>query len=392
VVVAPAAFKGALAASAAARALGAGLRLAASGVETRLVPVADGGEGTLDALVTAAGGRRRSFRVDDPLGRPVDADIGLLPGGTAVVELAQASGYERLAPDERDPEAASSAGTGELIRAAMDVGARRIVVGVGGSATSDGGLGLARALGARILDDRGEELGGRGADLLRVAAVDRSGLDPRLAAVPVEVACDVRSPFHGPDGAARVFGPQKGASPAAVDRLDAGLARLAGVLGRETGVDVAGLPGAGAAGGAAGMLAALVGARLRPGAEAVLEAVGLSERLDGAGLCVTGEGRLDEQTAAGKAPAAVAGACGRAGVPCVGVFGQVALLPGLVRRLGLAAALPVGRELRPLADALEQTETDLAAMGAALGGLYAALGGWAPPASQPSTASSTPSP
>ena len=206
-VVAPAPFKGALPAAAAARAIAAGLRLAVPGVETRAVPVADGGEGTLDALVAAAGGRRRPVVACDPLGRPVEAAVGELPGGVAVVELALASGYERLEPGERDPEATSTRGTGELIRAALDLGARRIVVGLGGSATTDGGLGLAVALGVRVLDAEGRELEGRGADLRRVARIDLSGRDPRLDDVAIEVACDVHAAFHGPRGAARLYGP-----------------------------------------------------------------------------------------------------------------------------------------------------------------------------------------
>ncbi len=372
VVVAPAPFKGALSAAGAARAVAAGIRLAVPGVETRLVPVADGGEGTLDALVAAAAGRTRGFTVADPLGRPVAAPVGLLPGGTAVVELASASGYERLAPHERDPERTGTRGTGELIRAALDLGARRIVVGVGGSATTDGGLGIAIALGARVTDAAGAPLAGTGGDLARVAAVDLAGLDPRLAATEVVVACDVTSPLCGPEGAARVFGPQKGASPAAVERLDAGLAHLARVITPLRGVDAAALPRAGAAGGAAGGMAAMLGALLVDGAGVVLEAAGLAGRLDGAAWCVTGEGRLDEQTLAGKAPAAVAAACRTAGVPCVGLFGQVAILPGMIRRMGLAAAFPVRREARTLAEDLAACETDLAAMGAAVGGLLAA--------------------
>lgn len=372
VVVAPAAFKGALSASAAARAIGAGLRLAVPGLETRLVPVADGGEGTTDALVAAAGGRVRGFTVSGPLGEPVEAALGLLPGGTAVVELAQASGWERVPSERRDPERTSTRGTGELIRAALDLGATRVIVGLGGSATNDGGLGLARALGVRALDAEGRELEGRGADLVRVARLDLSGRDPRLAGVDLAVACDVTNPFHGPEGAAYVFGPQKGADPDAVRRLDAGLARLAAVVRDTTGVDLQAIPGAGAAGGAAGGLAALLGARLVPGAPLVLDAVGFTGRLEGAALCVTGEGRLDEQSLRGKAPAAVAEACRDAGVPCVAVCGAVALLPGLVRRMGLAAALPVTREARSLEEALAATETDLAAMGAALGGLWSA--------------------
>ena len=373
IVVAPAPFKGAVSAPDAARAIAAGVRLAATGVETRLVPVADGGEGTLDALVAAAAGRTRTFEVLDPLGRPVSAEIGLLPGGTCVVELARASGFERLWDDERDPIATSTFGTGQLIRAALDFEPSRIVVTVGGSATNDGGLGIVRALGARLLDAGGLELEGSGADLGRIATIDRSGLDPRLADVRIAVACDVRNPFYGPDGAAAVFAPQKGADERTVAVLDGGLVHLADVLAATTGVDVQELPGSGAAGGAAGGMAALLGATIVPGADLVLDAVGLADHLVDARLCITGEGRLDEQTLHGKAPAAVAAACREAGVPCVGVCGELALLPGLVRRLGLVAAFPIGRSLRPLADALAETETDLAAMGAALGGLLVAL-------------------
>lgn len=372
VVVALAPFKGALTAAEASRAVAAGVRLAATGVETRVVPVADGGEGTLDALVAAAGGRRRGSLVLDPLGREVQAAIGELPGHTAVVELAQASGYERLTEAERDPERTSTFGTGQQIRAALDLGLTRIVVGLGGSATTDGGMGLARALGVRFRDAAGAELEGRGTDLGRVSEVDLSGLDPRLADAELLVACDVRSPLVGPEGAAAVFGPQKGASAEAVARLDAGLRTYARAIARATGRDVADLPGAGAAGGAAAGLVALLGGRLTPGAALVLEAARLGERLRGAALCITGEGRLDAQSLQGKAPAAVAGACREAGVPCVGVCGELDLLPGLVRRMGLAAAFPVNRRLRRLPDALAEAETELAAMGAAIAGLWRA--------------------
>ena len=370
VVVAPAPFKGALPAAQAARAIGAGVRLALPECEIRSSPVADGGEGTMDALIGALGGRRRPVSAPDPLGRPVDAAIGELPGGAAVVELAQASGYERLRRDERDPEAASTRGTGVLIRAALDLGVRRVIVGLGGSATTDGGLGLALALGARALDAGGAELEGTGADMARVERLDLSGCDPRLADTVIQVACDVNNPFHGPRGAARVFGPQKGADPAAVERLDAGLAHLAGVVRATTGVDLQELPGAGAAGGAAGALAALFGAELTPGAPLVLDAIGFGARLEGAGLCLTGEGRIDETTSAGKAPVAVAAACAAAGVPCVALCGEVALGPGAVRRLGFAGALAIGRRVRDLDAALEATEVDLAAAAAAAAGVW----------------------
>ncbi len=368
-VVAPAAFKGALSAAAAAQAIAAGVRLSAPEVEMRIVPVADGGEGTLDALVAARGGRIRGCAVSDPLGRATSADIGLLPGGTVVVELAQASGYERLTDAERDPEVTSTFGTGQLIRAALDVDPDRIIVTVGGSATNDGGLGMVRALGARLLDGNGVELEGCGADLARVARIDLAGLDPRLPRVAIDVACDVRNPFHGPDGAAWVFGPQKGADAAAVTRLDHGLATLAAVLRTQTGVDVQALPGAGAAGGAAGGMAALLGARIVPGAQLVLDAVGLEHALTGARLCITGEGRLDDQTLQGKAPAEVAAMCRDMGVPCIGVCGELRLSPGLVRDMGMVAAFPIRRELGPLQAALAATQTDLIAIGAALAGL-----------------------
>ena len=374
VVVAPAPFKGALPAAGAARAIGAGVRLALPGCEIRSSPVADGGEGTMEALIAALGGRRRPVTVADPLGREVEAAIGELPGGVAVVELAQASGYERLRSGERDPELASTRGTGELIRAALDLGARRIVVGLGGSATTDGGLGLARVLGVRALDADGAELEGRGVDMARVARIDLTGRDPRLAETVIQVACDVHNPFHGPRGAAAVFGPQKGATPDAVARLDAGLAQVARVVRAQTGIDLQALPGSGAAGGAAGGLAALLGAELTPGAPLVLEAMGFAARLDGAALCVTGEGRIDETTSSGKAPVAVAAACAGAGVPCVALCGEVDLGPAAIRRLGFTAALAIGRRVRGLDAALAATEADLAAAACAVTGIWAAGG------------------
>ncbi len=372
VVVAPAPFKGALPASSAARAIAAGVRLAIPGAVTVALPVADGGEGTLEALVAATGGRRRGVTVADPLGRPVEAGLGELAGGVGVVELAQAAGYELLTDRERDPEATTTRGVGEMIRAALDLGLRRIIVGLGGSATTDGGLGLAAVLGVRALDASGAELAGRGSDMARVASLDLSGRDPRLDDTAIQVACDVDNPFHGPRGAARVFGPQKGADPDAVERLDRGLANLAGVIREATGRDLQGLPGAGAAGGAAGGLAALLGAELTPGAPLVLDALGFAGRLEGADLCITGEGRLDDTSAGGKAPVAVAAACAAAGVPCVALCGAVALGPGAVRRLGFTAALAVGRAVRPLPDALAAAEEDLAAAGAAVAAIWGA--------------------
>jgi len=364
VVVAPAPFKSALGPADAATAIAIGVRQA--GHEAIEVPVADGGEGTMDALVAAAGGRVVQAPARDPLGRPITAGFGQLPDGTAVVELAQASGYERLADAERDPEATSTLGTGDLIRAALDEGATRIVVGVGGSATTDGGMGIAIALGARMLDAHGTALAGTGADLARVASIDLSDLDARLAHVPVEVACDVASPLVGAEGAAHVFGPQKGASPEAVLRLDAGLVNLAAVLAAQGLPGIAHMARAGAAGGAAGGMAAMLGADLIDGGALVIRAAGLVAALQGADLCITGEGRLDAQTRTGKAPAAVAAACASVGVPCVGLFGQVDVSPEVARDMGFVSSITIGRTARALSDALAATADDLTAASAVL--------------------------
>jgi len=323
VVVAPNGFKGCLSAAEAARALGEGLAAGLPGWAVDEVPVADGGEGTVAALVAATGGALRTARVTGPLGEPVEASYGLLGGDgprTAVIEMATASGLPLVPPGARDPLGATTFGTGELLRRAVEVdGCRRLVVGVGGSATTDGGAGAAQALGLRLLDATGRELGRGGAALADLDRVEgRAGV---LAGVEVVVACDVDNPLCGPEGAAAVYGPQKGATPADVARLDAGLARLAEVVERDLGVAVAARPGAGAAGGLAAGLVAFAGARLERGVALVLEAVGLDERLRGADFVVTGEGTLDLQTRRDKAPIGVLRAAQAAGVPCVAVAG-----------------------------------------------------------------------
>jgi glycerate kinase len=370
VLVAPAPFKGACTGPQAARAIAAGVRHGAHGVATVELPVADGGEGTRDALVACREGQLRAFPALDPLGRAIDAGIGLLPGHVAVVELASASGYERLADDERDPEATSTYGTGQLIRAALDFNPSMIVVGVGGSATTDGAMGLVRALGGRFLDASGHELTGIGADAGRVRSIDLAGLDPRLGDVTIRVACDVRNPLCGPNGAAAVFGPQKGASPDAVARLDAGLAHLARIMATIAGVDVTDLPRAGAAGGAAGGMHAMLGAQLVSGADVVLDVIGFDAMLDETDLVVTGEGRLDGQSLEGKAAVAVAARAGARHVPTVALCGQVGLGPRAIREAGFVAALPIGRDVGTMAERLAATERDLAAAGAAVAALW----------------------
>ena len=289
------------------------------------MPVADGGDGTLDVLLAAAGpsARVETVTVTGPLGRRRRARLGWPAPSVAVVELAEAAGLRLLRGGRRDPLGATSRGAGELVLAALDGGARRIVVGVGGSASSDGGAGIMEALGARLLDSRGRHVPPGGGSLLSVAAVDLDGLDPRLGRVRVDVAVDVRSPLAGPRGAACVFAPQKGAGPSDVEVLEAGLVHFAELVERAFGSPgLAAAPGSGAAGGAAFALAAL-GARLVGGAALVCDEVGLSTALSGADLVLTGEGRLDSQTAEGKAPAEVASRAREAGVPCVAVCGSV---------------------------------------------------------------------
>lgn len=322
-VCAPNAFKGTLTASQAARQLGAGVE--DMGWTTRLVPMADGGDGTLDVLLAAAGGAARSerVRVAGPLGRPRLARLGWIAPDVAVVELAEAAGLRLLSPSRMSPLRTTSLGAGQLLVAALDRGARRVIVGVGGSASTDGGSGILAALGARLLDGAGRAVPQGGGALASVAQVDLSGVDGRLRGCMVEVAVDVRSPLTGPRGAAHVFAPQKGATPAQVEALDAGLAHLAEVVersARRPGLSTE--AGAGAAGGAGFALAAL-GAALVDGAALVCGLVGLEEAVAGASLVITGEGRLDHQTAAGKAPAEVASRARRAGVRCVAVAGSV---------------------------------------------------------------------
>ncbi|HEY8489535.1 MAG TPA: glycerate kinase [Dehalococcoidia bacterium] len=340
VVVAPQEFKGSLTAAAAAAAMAAGVRRAAPGADVAAVPVADGGPGTMGAVVAALGGRVRRAPARDPLLRPVTAEWGWVPRRRlAVIELAAASGLWRLAPGERDALRASSYGTGELIRAALDAGARRILLGLGGSATNDAGAGLVQALGVRLLDRSGAPLPPGGGALLDLHEIDASGLDPRLREAAVEVAVDVRNPLLGPEGASLVYGPQKGATPEQAARLDRALAVYAAALERLTGRRLADVPGAGAAGGAAVSLMTFAGATLAPGFELVARTVGLAERLAGADLVLTGEGRLDRQTGYGKAVAGVARLARAAGAPAVAVVGASELTATEARALGLAAVL-----------------------------------------------------
>jgi len=340
VVVAPNAFKGTLTAPQAAAAIARGVREVFAAAEIIEVPVADGGDGTVEAIVSSGHGEYRSVRVRGPLGDPVDAVFGVIDGGrTAVLELARSSGLTLIAQERRDPLRASTFGFGELLQAARGGGATSVIAGIGGSATNDGGAGMAQALGYRLLDAAGRELEPGGAALARLERIDASGFDLGWHAVRVKVACDVTNPLLGPQGASAVYGPQKGAGPDAVRLLDAALTRFASVLERDLGKRVAGLRGAGAAGGAGAGLVAFLDAELVPGAPLVVDAAGLDAKLRGADLALTGEGRVDDQSGFGKAPGEVVRRAHAVGVPVVVLAGTKG--PGWEGLLRSGAALVV---------------------------------------------------
>lgn len=324
IVVAPDSFKESLPARAVCEAIAEGIARGWRGAEVVSVPMADGGEGTVAALVAATGGRLHTARATDPLGRPIAAAFGILgDGATAVIEMAAASGLELVAPAERNPLVTTTYGTGELIRAALDRKVRRIIVGIGGSATVDGGVGAAAALGATFLNAAGEPIGRGGGALAHLEHISLANLDRRVERVKIEVACDVENPLVGPTGAARVYGPQKGATPEMVEQLEANLAHLATVIERNLGLAVAMAPGAGAAGGLGAGLMTFLGATLRPGVDLVMDAVGLEKIVAGADLVVTGEGRVDRQSLHGKTIIGVARAAQRHGVPVVALAGAL---------------------------------------------------------------------
>ncbi|HWI51578.1 MAG TPA: glycerate kinase [Symbiobacteriaceae bacterium] len=324
ILIAPDSFKGSLSAAEAASAMARGALAAFPGADLVQVPMADGGEGTVDALVAGTGGQIIKHTVTGPLGNPVEARFGLLGDGvTAAIEMAAASGILLVPKEQRNPLVTTTYGTGELIRAALDRGVKRIVCGIGGSATNDGGAGMIMALGAMLLKADGTSISFGGGALAELDRIDLSGLDPRLQQVELLVACDVDNPLCGPRGASAIYGPQKGATPEMVQTLDGNLGHLAGIMARDLGADVLEIPGAGAAGGLGGGLVGFLGARLRPGIEVVMEAVRIDELLAGTTLVVTGEGRTDGQTLAGKVPMGVARRAANHGVPAIVVSGAV---------------------------------------------------------------------
>lgn len=342
IVIAPDSFKESLSALEVATHIRTGFSEVYPDADYVLLPVADGGEGTVEAMVAATGGAVVQLAVTGPLGDPVDAFFGLTGDGkTAIIEMAAASGLMLVPPEARDPLITTTFGVGELIGAALDRGANHFIVGIGGSATNDGGAGMLQALGVRLLDADGKPLGPGGGELARLMTIDVSGLDARLAGCRVEVACDVDNPLIGPRGASAVFGPQKGATPDKVALLDANLGHYAAVIKAALSVDVAQLPGAGAAGGLGAGFKAFLDADLKPGSEIVTTAVGLDAVLADADLVITGEGRIDGQTIHGKTPIGVASVAKRHGKPVIGIAGCLGAEADAVFSHGIDAVFSV---------------------------------------------------
>lgn len=378
IVIAPDSFKGTLSAVDIAAAMAAGVR-SALGPDVRIVqrPLADGGEGTLATLLSSHDAALHTVDVHDAIGRPRTAKYGITgDSSVAIIEAAEANGLPHLADVAPAPMRADSFGVGEIALSALDDGVEEILLCIGGSASTDGGTGLLRALGVRFLDSGGKDVPPGGAGLGQIASVDASAMDARARAVRWRVACDVDNPLTGEHGAATVFGPQKGASPADVEELDAGLARLAGVLADETGIDVAAIPGAGAAGGLPACLLAFLNAQLLAGIDVVADVIGLADALAEADLIITGEGSFDSQSLRGKV---VHGVVRRAPAHCpvVVVAGTVKLSAVETQAAGLAGAFSIAHGPAELAQMCEETEALVRDTAANIAGLAAHSGGWA---------------
>lgn len=357
IILAPDSFKGSLAADEVCRAMADGIKKVLPDAELVFIPMADGGEGTVQALAAATQGRIIRKTVTGPLGIKVDAFFGILGNGkTAVVEMAAASGLPLVPMGQRNPMITTTFGTGELIRYALDEGCTRLIIGIGGSATNDGGTGMAKALGFRFLNSEGRELALGGGTLTNLTRIDSSGRDTRLTQVEVIVACDVTNPLTGPNGATAVYGPQKGATPEMIPELDMALDNLARVIERDLGIKVASLPGAGAAGGMGAGLVAFMSGHLKPGVEIVLEIVDFTKKIKDADLVITGEGTIDSQTLHGKTPIGVARASKRFNIPVLAITGGLGEGWDLVLQHGIDGVIPIIDQPMALNEAIRDAD------------------------------------
>ncbi len=347
-------FKGSLTSAEAGECIRRGFAAVFPDAVCRVLSMADGGEGTVEALVAGVGGRYHTVPVHDPLGRPMEAQLALLSDGTAVIEMAAASGLALLREEERDPARTSTYGTGELIRAALDLGAKQLFIGIGGSATNDGGMGMARALGAEFFDKAGAALPEGGLALRELDRIDVCGLDPRLKSVPVAVACDVTNPLTGKNGASWVYGPQKGADEVMCAALDAALSNYGAHLHTLCGCDVAAQPGAGAAGGLGAGLIAFCGGELKPGIDEITRLLRLDEKVQWADLVLTGEGQIDRTSAMGKVLSGIGALGVKYGKPVTAFGGGIGEGADAVLDAGVTAYTSITGGPMALADAIER--------------------------------------
>ncbi|WP_318445295.1 glycerate kinase [Photobacterium leiognathi] len=372
IIIAPDSYKESLTAMEVATAIENGFRQVIPNAEYIKLPMADGGEGTVQSLVDASNGTIIERSVTGPLGEQVNGFFGLMGDGkTAIIEMAAASGLHLVSPELRNPMLTTSFGTGELILAALDKGVEHIIVGIGGSATNDGGIGMAQALGVRFLDENNKPIHYSGGALDRLHRIDISNIDPRLVLVKLEVACDVDNPLCGEKGASQVFGPQKGATPEMVTQLDNNLAHYAEIIKRDLGNDVKDMAGAGAAGGMGAALLGLFNAQLRPGIEIVMDAVNLADVLKDADLVITGEGRIDSQTIHGKTPIGVARTAKRFNKPVIGIAGSLSYDCNVVHEHGIDAVFSVVPRSVSLAEALAEAAINVELTARNVAAIYA---------------------
>ena len=360
IVIAPDSFKGCLNALNVSLAMRKGVLRVYPDSVIDMIPMADGGEGTVEAILCAVHGEKIKIEVTDPLGRSVEATYALIDEGeTAIIEMAAASGLTLLSKQERTPRITSTYGTGLLIRNALDRGVKKILLGIGGSATNDGGAGLAVALGIKLLDAQGNELAQGGAALANLVDIDMSGLDPRLAKVQIEVACDVQNPLCGPEGASAVYGPQKGANPEDIRVMDAALKNFGALLSGVAGTNLLELVGGGAAGGVGAGVVGFLGAKLRPGSQMVLEVAKAEQKIMHADLVISGEGRTDFQTAYGKVPVGVSALAQKYSVPVLVISGSVEGAPDFLAGAGVASCFSVAEGPATMAEAFHKAEDQL---------------------------------
>lgn len=355
IVIASDSFKGSNSSLAVASRIETGIRKVFPDADVAKIAIADGGEGTVDAMIAGAGGHLVQTRVIGPLGEEIESFYGILDSGDAVIEMAAASGLPLVPPSRRDPRLTTTFGTGQLIRQAMDAGVRRVYIGIGGSATNDGGVGMAQALGVSFRDASGTELGHGGAALAGLAAIDASGIDPRLKDTEIIVSCDVNNPLCGDRGASAIFGPQKGATPDMVTQLDDALRHYASVVRQQLGIDVADTPGAGGAGGLGYGLLAFTRSVLRPGIEIVLDVCGFDDKAADADLVITGEGRIDAQSVMGKVPVGVGKRAKKLNLPVLAIVGDIGPGAEAVYAHGVDAIMSTVNRAMPLDEALARS-------------------------------------